>query len=392
MFDTINFEELWQISTNAHPEWDFEERRTNQLKETHAPIKARLYCKHKATNIRVYGSDIQTISKVYVPSLSALLHGSNTISLNGTSELNIALDVLDQTLGTIARKTSTGRKYTRLDISLNLPRCPGWRIATHEQQLAALDDPELRRGFEFRDLERVIRNGNLKGARNKTRHYQGESLTFYRNQTELMFYDKTQQLVHGKGLKRAGEHAPIIRVELRLSGKDLERELGKGRAVTELNLPKAYLALRKHALQVFGVKNGQETSLTGDPQDLYDFLALVERENPELYDVYLNMQTPKSVGQTKRKVREKMVKMAEYPIPLSQLFPENHPPPQSSVLNIDMEAVTAGREQMTRAEDVKELLNSRTTSFGVEPIEMMPPEQVERVNQAKQRERLKLEV
>lgn len=390
MFDTIHFEELWQISTNAHPEWDFEERRTNQLKETHAPIQARLCCKHKATNIRVYGSDSQHINKVYVPSLTALLHGSNAISLNGTSELNIALDVLDQTLGTIAKKTSTGRKYTRLDISLNLPRCPGWRIVTHEQQLAALDDPELRRGFEFRDLERIIRNGNLKGARRKTRHYQGESLTFYRNQTELMFYDKTKQLLHGKGLKRAGEHAPIIRVELRLSGKDLERELGDGGLVTELNLLQAYLALRKHALQVFGSENGREISLPGDPKDLYGFLALVEQENPELYDLYLSMQAPESVGQTKRKVRGKMIEMAKCPIPLSRLFPEDYSPPQSSVLNVDMKAVKMGREQMARAEDVKESLNSRTTPLGVEPIVMMPPEQVERVHQAKMRERLRL--
>jgi hypothetical protein len=391
MFDTIHFEELWQISTNAHREWDFEERRTNQLQETHAPIEARLCCKHKATNIRVYGPYTQIISKVYVPSLAALLHGSNAISLNGTSELNIALDVLDQILGTIAKKTSTGRKYTRLDISLNLPRCPGWRIVTYEQQLAVLDDPELRRGFEFRDLERIIRNGNLKGARGKTRHYQGESLTFYRNQTELMFYDKTKQLVHRKGLKRAGEHAPIIRVELRLSGKDLERELGDGCLVRELNLLQAYLSLRKHALQVFGVKNGQEISLPGHPKDLYGFLALVEQENPELYDVYLGMQTPNSVGQTKRKVRDRMVEMAECPIPLNRLFPEDHPPTQSSVLNIDMKAVKAGRAQMAQGEDVSESLNSRTMPLGVEPIAMMPPEQVERINQAKVRERLRLQ-
>ncbi|MDA0767949.1 MAG: hypothetical protein O3A92_14150 [Verrucomicrobia bacterium] len=297
MFDSIYFSSSWEFLGN-HPDWKLT---FTQDQPTRGPVitEGRIRAVHQDLNIRAYGSnETKTLTKFSVSSLPALLHGQNGMPLSGQEEVDAALEVLDRLLGQIARPLDKTRTFIKVDTSLNLFNLP------------------------YRHIDVALQRSKLPGSRQAVVHYVGESLTYRRGFTELQFYDKRLQMVaKGRVPKGQEQHLdPCTRVELRLETKDLDKELGDGQPVTDLQIPPAYECLRRHILSL-GL-----TRIDG-VHNLDTYLARVGVESPELLDLYLKSCLKPDYARRKlNEISAMMPLMADNPIDWDVILPVDHPP------------------------------------------------------------------
>lgn len=293
MFDTVYFRQQWKV-LQSHPDWEFESRGRFDPGSSRILKSPWLQASHKNNLIKVYGPKTDLITKVYVSSLPTLLNGQNAHPLNGRREVAAALTVLDFFLEEIGVST-TSREFTRVDICLQLP------------------------GISFPEIEQALQFSRLPRSRLSTKRYVGESITFRRNQTELIVYDKSKKL-EASGIPNASNLPSVVKCELRLNNEDLERHLGKGGIVRELDVDLAYQVLRNHLLSMGG---NRPTGVT----NLASFLAYMEKVSPGALDTYVN----NCVGLERRKelrreVSRLMGSVGSDPIPWEDLLPASHPP------------------------------------------------------------------
>lgn len=293
MFDTVHFKQRWKVLYD-HPDWSFESRGKYDSESSRIIGRPWIKAAHKNQWINAYGPNTDTITSIYVSSLATLLNGQNGHPLNGKREVDAALTVLDSFLGQIGIPIGS-REFTRVDICLQLP------------------------GVSFSQIEQALQFSNLPRSRLPIIRYVGETILFRRNETKLIFYDKSKR-IEAIDVPEASKLLPVVRCELRLEKDDLNRQLGKGRIVRELDVDLAYQVLRNHVLSMTGE---YPTGVTG----LASYLAYMEKKSPGALDVYLTHCVGKDrKKELRREVSRLMASVGSNPIPWRDLLPESHPP------------------------------------------------------------------
>ncbi|BCU76846.1 hypothetical protein [Luteolibacter sp. LG18] len=308
MIDTIHFLSAWKV-TRDHPDWEIRENKV--VTATGEPVdEGSLLVRHRKLKIRAKGSlTSRKLTFFSVPSLSQLLFGQNGVPLNGQPDIDAALEVLDRLFAQVAEpENGAKRRYKRVDMSLNLVNAP------------------------FERIEPVIQRAALPGSRLAVRHYVGESLTFYRNQTELQIYNKTKK-AGADGLLDPTKHEQVTRMELRLHNDDLDRELARspGKGVQELDIMDCYRVFRKH---VMSLTDGNQEGIRVVPEitGIDSYLAYVSTRDAGLFDAYVSTKSSDWQRQLKRKVAKLAPAMAEVPVNWDLVLPEGHPPAQTQII------------------------------------------------------------
>lgn len=341
MIDTIHFESEWRL-VGTHPDWDIKVTKTRSG-EDGAETVGKLSITHRHLKIKINGMEGSASSGIVryfkIPSLGTLLHGHNAIPLNGQPEIDAALAVLDRLLRQILEpvKSKSERRFTRVDMSLNLLN------------------------LSFPAMEPVLQRANLPRSREAPRHYLGESMTYYRNYTELQIYDKTKRSA-ATGLVVPDTLPSVVRIELRLLRDDLEREFKcrRGKGVQELNILECYRVFRDHVLSLTQV-NGKPLAEVKGVTNLNSFLAYLAARDPSLLDIYLGTMSPDYRRQLRKKVVALIPTVAEIPIRWDRILPEAHPPAQESI-------VVPGRMPDYLRPLVEEVMTSRGLGKGAHII------------------------
>jgi hypothetical protein len=238
-------------------------------------------------------------------SLPRLLYPNNARLIASQGDLDRAVTKADNLLAQIATDIDpTQRKFTRVDLVAHVWGRIGDFIEAHE----GVKHPEVHKWPSI---------------------YPGETILWRGSKMSITIYDKYKEMTGSKG--------KVVRVEIRLRDKKLQKELAGGSAVKQLNYSKCYRAFRRKILQlapapVYRLKSWQTDVL---------YLAMVNKwrcNGKPAWKVLLKRYSPK---QANTRMRELAAwKLAAYQINWSKLLPLKHPPRISPIRFIVPSAVT----------------------------------------------------
>ncbi|MCC6355249.1 MAG: hypothetical protein IT577_15260 [Verrucomicrobiae bacterium] len=304
MYDTIEFDQS-RILTTPHPEWREVMRNVADSPGHQSFTHTRV---HGPTHVRVSGKTVGTVSRVYVPSLPALLYGHNARCLKTQADLDLALALVDLILDQISRplrvpnSVAPPRVFRRVDIATQLV-LPMPRILEgmqHARQPGARKDPEL---------------------------YGQETIVFPFTDQRVSIYSKQSQLREKERRQGRRLNLPpgpnVARVEAQLRGDRLVRWLGDpgSHVVTRLDFDRAYSALRQIMIGVHG------RPVSGmNPRSMGDLMTRLALEAPDIFLWRLSGLSADHRKKVRAAVRKRTPAHTSSQLDWATLLPEGGPP------------------------------------------------------------------
>lgn len=309
MIDTVQFTQarLVRPTADKHPQW---EMLTHQRKSQGLTIRSVVLLEHRSKFISIAGKGLNSLCKVNVSSLPALLYGHNAIGLGSQDEIDLALEVsrllLDQVTECWPQPPAwcePERDFTRVDIAVQFP-------------------------MSYRRLEAALSYAAQPGARSPTQIYRGESTILPMTGHRLAFYAKPQQLAKRKHLAPAMRNLrnlDVTRIELRLSGKRLQSTLNPaGIGVPRLHYDRLWPAIRNALASMYGRRASLQSV-----NSINELMAVLAVRNPEIFEARLQGLSRDRQRKMRLQVARSVSRIGFEDVGLSYLLQFDNPPPQA---------------------------------------------------------------
>ncbi len=311
MIDTVHFNcayafkaphGLWKITNTT-------ELSDEKLIPDQSSSISRLHARHEGLGITMFGKGTQ-FDVTHVDSLPKILFGHNGRLISSNDEIYAALRMVDEAIHLIAVLGQRHSEFTRVDLVWQFPIPFSLLETTHKyrRQPHAKKDPVL---------------------------HPGESIEIPLDGQRINLYDKVRHLRS----KRQGEISDgqsVSRCEIQLRAKRLKKYFGSGDGLLRsLDIDTCYQIYRSILLEVFP-----------DPVEVYSLecladlstskrnillLAMLAAENHEIYQPYLNAQSPSNKRLIRKKVAAVIPGIEKHPFRWSDHLPENCVPTQTEV-------------------------------------------------------------